>query len=69
MKSWRKLKVNLPIWHNLSEKARTSDLKLQKVQKSIIKGTTAVVQVVNDLISNPDLPPKGQTVNRLNEFC
>jgi len=39
---------------DLSEKARTSDLKLQKVQKSLIRGTTAVVQVVNDLISKPD---------------
>ena len=53
------------IWNNLSEKARTSDLKLQKVQKSLIKGTMAVVQVVNGLISKPDMSPKGQIVNRL----
>ena len=58
-------RVNLPIWSNLSEKACKSDLKLWKVQKSLIKGTTAVVQVVNDLISKPDLSPKEQTVNRL----
>ena len=47
-------RVNLAIWNNLSERARTSDLKLQKVQKSLIKGSTAVVQVLNDLISKPD---------------
>ena len=58
-------RVNLPIWNNLSERARTSDLKFQKVQKSLIKGTTAVVQVVNDLISKPDMPSKGQLVNQL----
>ena len=51
-------RVNLAIWNNLSERARTSDLKLQKVQKSLIKGSTAVVQVVNDLISKPDMPSK-----------
>ena len=31
-------RINLAIWNNLSERARTSDLKLQKVQKSLIKG-------------------------------
>ncbi|KAK2557513.1 Pol polyprotein [Acropora cervicornis] len=41
-----------------TRRARTSDLKLQKVQKSLIKGSTAVVQVVNDLISKPDMPSK-----------
>ena len=58
-------RVSLAIWNNLLEKARTSDLKLQKVQKSLIKGTAAVVQVVHDLISKPDMPPKGQVVNSL----
>ena len=56
-------RVNLAIWNNLSERARTSDL--QKVQKSLIKGSTAVVQVVNDLISKPDMPSKSQIVNQL----
>ena len=58
-------RVNLDIWNNLSERARTSDLKLQKVQTSLIKGSTAVVQVVNDLISKLDMPSKGQIVNQL----
>jgi len=58
-------RVNLAIWNNLSKRARTSDLKLQKVQKSLIKASTAVVQVVNDLISKPDMPSKGQIVNQL----
>ena len=58
-------RVNLALWNNLSERARTSDLKLQKVQKSLIKGSTAVVQVVNDLISKADMPSKGQIVNQL----
>ena len=66
VKCWQKLElINLPIWKNLSEKACTSDLKLLKAQTSLIKGTTAVEQVINDLISEPDLPPKGQTVNIL----
>ena len=58
-------RVNLAIWNNLSERARTSDVKFQKVQNSLIKGSTAVAQVVNDLISKPDMPSKGQIVNQL----
>lgn len=58
-------RVNLAIWNNLSERARTSDLKLQKVQKSLIKGSTAVVQVVNDLISKPDMPSNCQIIKQL----
>lgn len=58
-------RVNLAIWNNLSERARTSDLKLQKVQKSLIKGSTAMVQVVNDLISKPDMPSNCQIIKQL----
>ena len=64
-KTLAETRVNLAIWNNLSERARTSDIKLQKVQKSLVKGATAVVQVVNDLINTPDMPPKDQIVNRL----
>ena len=53
-------RVNLAIWNNLLERARTSDLKLQKVQK----GSTAVVQVVNDLISKPDMPSNCQIIKQ-----
>ena len=48
-------KVESAIWNNLSEKARTSDIKLQKSQKFLMKGTTAVV---NDLLNNSEWPPK-----------
>lgn len=58
-------KGNLAIWNNLSERACTSDLKLQNVQKSVIKGTTYVMQVVNDQTSTPGMLPKDQVVNRL----
>ena len=58
-------RVNLPIWNNLSERARTSDLKFQKVQKSLVKGTTAVVGVVNALITKPDVLPKSEIVKQL----
>ena len=65
-KTLAETRVNLAIWNNLSERARTSDIKLQKVQKSLVKGATAVVQVVNDLINTPDMPPKDQIVNMAN---
>ena len=58
-------RVNLPIWNNLSEKARSADIKLQKVQKSLVKGATAVVSVVNNLITAPGMPSKNEVVNNL----
>ena len=64
-KTLAETRVNLAIWNNLSERACTSDIKLQKVQKSLVKGATAVVQVVNDVINTPDMSPKDQIVNRL----
>lgn len=57
--------VNLAIWNNLSEKARTSDIKLQRSQKSLIKGTTAVVKVVNDFLNESEKPSKQQIVDTL----
>ena len=58
-------RVNLAIWNNLSEKARTADIKLQKVQKSFVKGATAVVSVVNNLITASGMPSKNEVVNNL----
>ena len=54
-------RVNLPIWNNLSEKARSADIKLQKVQKSLVKGATADVSVVNNLITAPADAPQNQS--------
>ena len=56
-------RVNLPIWNNLLEKARSADIKLQKVQKSPVKGATAVASVVNNLITAPGMPSKNEVVN------
>jgi len=36
-------KVNQGVWNNLDESARSTDLKFQKVQKSLIKGVIAIV--------------------------
>ena len=34
-------KVNLPIWDSITSKARTRDLRMQRIQKPLIKGITA----------------------------
>lgn len=57
--------VNLAIWNNLSEKARISDIKLQRSQKSLVKGTTAVITVVNEVLNEPEWPPKQKVVDTL----
>ena len=35
--------MNANIWNNLRETARSNDLKLQKVQKYLVKGMTAII--------------------------
>ena len=58
-------RVNLQIWNNLSEKTRSADIKLPKVQKSLVKGATVVVSVVNNLVTTPGMPSKNEVVNNL----
>ena len=53
------------IWNNLSEKAHTADIRLQKVQKSLVKGATAVVSVVNNLITASGMPSQNEVENNL----
>ena len=44
--------MNANIWNNLGETARSNDLKLQKVQKYLVKGMTALVTVTDKLIKD-----------------
>ena len=43
----------------------TADIKLQKMQKSLVKGATAVVSVVNNLITASGMPSQNEVVNNL----
>ena len=45
-------KVNQGVWNNLDESARSTDLKFQKVQKSLIKGIIIIVTEVNKMMGN-----------------
>ena len=45
-------KVNQGVWNNLDESARSTDLKFQKVQKSLVKGIIIIVTEVNKLMEN-----------------
>ena len=45
-------RVNTNIWNNLGETARSNDLKLQKVQKYLVKGITDVVTVIDALVKD-----------------
>jgi len=57
-------KVNQGVWNNLNESARYTDLKFQKVLKSLIKGIIVVVSEVNELMGNSGLQ-KEDTVSAL----
>ena len=58
-------RVNSNIWNNLGETARSNDLKLQKVQKYLIKGMTAVVTVIDSLIKDEPNSSKEDNIGKL----
>ena len=45
-------KVNQGVWNNLDRSTRSTDLKFQKVQKSLIKGVIVIVSEVNKLMGS-----------------
>lgn len=58
-------RVNFNIWNNLGETARSNDLKLQKVQKYLVKGMTAVVTVIDSLIKDGSSSSKEDNIGKL----
>ena len=48
-------KVNQGVRNNVDELARSTDLKFQKVQNSLVKGIIVVVSEVNKLMGNSGL--------------
>ena len=58
-------KVNQGVWNNLDESARSTDLKFQKVQKSLVKGVIIIVTEVNKLLENSGPQDAEDTVGSL----
>ena len=59
-----KVKVNQLIWDNLSANVRSQDLRMQKVQTSLIKGITGVVIATNKILSRLDSIPEGRDLTQ-----
>ena len=59
------IKVNQGVWNNLDESARTTDLKFQKVQKSLLKGIIIIVTEANKLMGNSGPQNVDDTVGSL----
>ena len=55
-----KVKVNQLIWDNLSANVRSQDLRMQKVQTSLIKGITGIVLATNKVHGCLDSIPEGR---------
>ena len=55
-----KVKVNQLIWDNLSANVRSQDLRIQKVQTSLVKGITVVVLATNKVLGCLDSIPEGR---------
>ena len=58
-------RVNANIWNNLGETARSNDLKLQKVQKYLVKGMTALVTVIDTLIKDEPKSSNEDNISKL----
>ena len=58
-------KVNQGVWNNLDESARSTDLKFQKVQESLVKGIKIIVTEVNKLVGNSGPQNAEDTVSSL----
>ena len=58
-------KVNQGVWNNLDETARSTDLKFQKAQKSLVKGIIVIVTEVNKLMGNSGVQNTEDTVSSL----
>lgn len=64
-----KVKVNQVIWDRISAEARTTDVKMQRVQTALVKGTTCVALVANkilNLVSDKDGEKKQNIEQELN---
>lgn len=48
------IRVNPNIWRNISHEARTQDLKQQRLHRSFIKGVSAMVQMIDILVTDWD---------------
>ena len=60
-------RVNQGVWNNLDESARSTDLKFQKVQKSLVKGIIIIVTEVNKLMGNSGPQNVDDTIGSLME--
>ena len=58
-------KVNQGVWINLDESARSTDLKFQKMQKSLVKGIIIIVREVNKMMGNAGPQNAEDTVGSL----
>ena len=58
-------RVNTSIWNNLGETARSNYLKLQKVQKYLVKGMTAVVAVFDALVKDESNSSQEDNIDKL----
>ncbi|XP_020915729.1 uncharacterized protein LOC110253197 [Exaiptasia diaphana] len=45
-----KITVNQVIWDRISAEARTTDVKMQRVQNALVKGTTSVALIANNIL-------------------
>ena len=48
------INVNAEIWPKLQPSTRSYDIKMQRVQNTLLKATIPIVKVVNQLMTNPD---------------
>ena len=56
-------KANHLIWVKLKPETRSNDIKLQRVQCTLVKGVTPMVSIVEKLLEAKDKVPKGDALD------
>ena len=56
-------KANHLIWDKLKPETRSNDIKLQRVQCTLVKGVTPMVSIVEKLLEAKDKVPKGDALD------
>ena len=59
------VKVNYFVWDNLSSNVRSMDIRMQKVQTSLVKGLTGVVRVTDKILTGLKDIPNGKDLIQL----
>ena len=64
-----KVRVNQAVWDNLSPSVRSQDVRIQKVQTTLLKGICALTSLINKRVDEIPLLPIGNDLLLMPLLC